>query len=269
METDVLIKLVRRTRVLETLREEGAMDRRDFEQALAVSKPTVHRFTRFLGEQGLLVRENGLFRLTLAGEIVAEELVRLCDTVEWIDELQQVIRWLPVEAFDFDPRHLHDAEIVLPDCNDPFAPIHEMSARFDAAGRIRVLSSVYLSETFAALDRGVVETDTSVTCVYDSRVIDVIRADEQATRTLERLLASGAVVTVSSTEIPFVLSIADETVLICAVDDSGTPQALVVSEDSVVTAWAEAVCERYLRETEPVAVDGAADAGSMVPAQSR
>lgn len=266
METDELIKVIRRTRALDVLREEGAMDRQDLERTLGVSKPTVHRFTRFLGEQGLLVREDGTFRLTLSGEIVAEEVTRLHDTVEGVHKLRRISQWLPVEAFDFGLRRFHDADIILPDCNDPLAPVREATALLEPADQVHVVSSIYVSETFAALSRGVTENGMSVTCVSDSRVVNVIRGDEQARKYLGRLLARGAVVAVHPDPVPFALGIADETVLIGATDDGGTPQALVVTEDSIVQDWAEKTCERFLREAEPVSVDP--DARAMVPAQS-
>lgn len=254
METDELIKITRRVCALEALYEEGAMDRRDLEQALGVSKPTVHRFARFLGEQGLVVRVDGRFRLTPLGKVVAEETIRFRDTVDGIQKLRRISQWLPVEAFDFDLRRFHDANIVFPDCSDPFAPIRKASTLLDTARRVRVVSSVYLPETFATLCRGSIENGSSVACVYDRRVLDVIRADEQARSNLERLLARGVVVAVHP-DIPFSLFIADETVLICAVDDRGVPKALVVTEDTVIRDWAEESCESYRHEAEPVAVE--------------
>lgn len=265
MENDVLIKIIRRKRALEVLREEGSMDRGDLEQALGVSKPTVHRFARFFGEQGLLVRENGLFKLTPSGEIIATEIMRFHDTVAGVHKLGRVFQWLPVAEFDFDLRRFHDADIVLPDCNDPLAPVHEASALLDAADRVHVVSSIYIPETFAALGRGVTENGMSVTCVYDSRVVDVIRGNEQARGNLGQFLAHGGVVAVHPGTVPFAIGIVDEAVLIGAVDDGGVPQALVVTEDSVVREWAEETCETYLREADPVSVE--TDRRAMVPGQ--
>lgn len=258
MGTDDLIKIVRRTHALETLLKEGEMDRHDFEQALGVSKPTVHRFTRSFGEQGFIVRVDGLFRLTPLGEVVAEEAIRFHDTIEGIQKLRQISQWMPVDAFDFDVRRFHDADIILPDCNDPLAPIREAAALLDHADRVRVVSSTYIPKTFAALSRSISENDTSVTCTYDSRVVDVIRGDEQARSNLERLLTHGAVIT-TYPEIPFTLGIADETVLISAIDDGGALQALVMTDDSAVKAWAEETCQEFLHKAEPITIDADAD----------
>jgi predicted transcriptional regulator len=213
---------------------------------VGVSRPTIHRQVRALDEDGLVTKRNGTFVLTPVGEIAATEFARVFETMDTISALSRVVRWLPVQAFDLDFARLRDAEVVLPHPNDPFAPTRRMLRRIHGADRIRMVTYTFLPEGNPATRRCFIGAEQFFEGVLDSTLVDTLLADPQSAAHLQKLLTQGARVAVAAEPVPIVLSIADGTVLIGAVDEGGSPQGLIVTDDEGIRTWAEETVDGYL-----------------------
>ncbi|SFR61216.1 helix-turn-helix transcriptional regulator [Halogeometricum limi] len=254
MDIDEFVGLTRRSSVLGALRE-GPLDRRDLQERVGVSRPTIHRQVRALEADGLVVKRDGEFALTPVGELAAAEFARVFEVMDTVSALSRVVRWLPAAEFDFDFARLRDAEVVLPHHNDPFAPTRRMLRRIHGADRIRMVTYTFLPEGDPATRRCFIEADQYFEGVLDPTLVETLLADPAATAHFEDLLAQGSTIAVAADSVPLVLIIADETVILGAVDESGCPQGLVVSDDEVIRRWAEETVDSYLADARQVSLD--------------
>lgn len=254
MDIDEFVGLTRRWSVLEALRE-GPLDRRDLQERVGVSRPTIHRQVRALEEDGLVAKRDGVFVLTPVGEVAASEFARVFEVMDTVSALSRVVRWLPVTELDFDFARLRDAEVVAPHPNDPFAPTRQMLRRVHGADRIRMVTYTFLPEGNPATRRCFIEEDQFFEGVLDPALVETILADSASAAHLQDLLAQGSHIAVSPAPVPIILIIADETVIIGAVDEGGSPQGLIVTEDVVIRTWAEETVDGYLQGAEQLTPD--------------
>lgn len=238
MDIDEFVGLTRRWPVLEALRA-GPLDRRDLQERVGVSRPTIHRQVRALGADGLVAKRDGAFALTPVGELAATEFARVFEGMDTVSALSRIARWVPLEAFDFDHDRLRGADVVLSRPNDPFAPTRRLLREVHSADDIRILTYTFLPEGDPATRRCFIEDHQSLVGVLDLELLEAILADPASTAHLQALLAGGARIAVAVEPVPIILTIADETVLIGAVDDGGSPQALLVTDDEAIRTWAE------------------------------
>jgi predicted transcriptional regulator len=254
MDVDEFVGITRRWSVLDALRE-GPLDRQDLQGRVGVSRPTIHRQVRALDEGGLVTKRDGAFALTPVGELAAAEFARVFETMEAVAALGRVVRWLPVRAFDFDFDRLRDAEVVLPHPNDPFAPTRRMLQQVHAAERIRMVTYTFLPEGNPATRRCFVGEDQCFEGVLDPALAETLLADPKSAAHLRDLLAQGTRVAIAAAPVPVILTIADETVIIGAVDGGGRPQGVIVTDDEGVRAWAEETVDGYLAAADPMTLE--------------
>ncbi len=266
MEIDDFVGLTRRWPVLDGLRDRP-LDRRDLQEVVGVSRPTIHRQLRALRDSGLVRKQNGSFSLTPVGELAATEFARTFDTMDTVSSLSHVTPWLPLTEFSFEFARLRDAEITLPRPNDPLAPTRRMLQIIHGADHIRMLTYTFLPEGDPAARQCFVDEGQHFEGVLDSTLVRSL-LDDPASRThLRDLLTRGARIAIASEPVPLVLTIADEWVIIGAVDDGGRPQGLLVTDDEVIRTWAAETIDDALTRAEsltPEAIDTqavAADGG--------
>jgi len=266
MNTDEFVGLTRRWPVLDAL-QAGPLDRRDLQERVGVSRPTIHRQLRALGDAGLVTKRDGTFALTPVGELAATEFSRIFEVMDTVSALSQVIPWLPVAELDFDFDRLQHAEVTLPRRNDPYAPTRRMLRTIHGADEIRMLTYTFLPEGDPAARQCFLEEGQSFEGVLDSTLVRSLLEDPASAAHLRELLTRGARIRVAPEQIPTILTIADERVIIGAVDDGGSPQGLIVTDDEVIRAWAAETIDDALTRAEsltPEAIDThavAADGG--------
>ena len=244
MNIDEFVGLARRWPVLDALRE-GPLDRRDLQGRVGVSRPTIHRQVRALDEDGLVTKRDGVFVLTPVGELPAAEFARTFEVMDTVSALSRVVRWLPIPEFDFDFDRLRDAEIVLPHPNDPFAPTRRLVRRINAADRIRMVTYTFLPEGNPATRQCFVEADQYFEGVLDPKLVETICADPSSAAHLQELLTQGRRIAVAPEPVPIILTVADGTVLIGTVDEGGSPQGVIMTDDDVIRTWAEETVDGY------------------------
>jgi predicted transcriptional regulator len=257
MNTDDFVGLTRRWPVLDALRA-GPLDRRDLQEWVGVSRPTIHRQLRVLRDAGLVTKRNGTFALTPVGELAATEFSRIFDVMDIVSALSQVVPWLPVAEFDFEFDRLRHAEVTLPRRTDSFAPTRRMLQTIHGAASIRMVTYTFLPEGDPAARQCFVEDGTSFEGVLDSTLLGSLLENPASAAHLQELLTKGVQISIAPEPVPIILTIADEQVIIGAVDDDGSPKGLIVTGDEVIRAWAEETVDDYLARAEqltPGAID--------------
>jgi predicted transcriptional regulator len=273
MDVDEFVALARRWPALDALRE-GPLDRRDLQERVGVSRPTIHRQARALEEAGLVTKRDGAYALTPVGEIAATEFARAFEVMDATAALSRVVRWLPVREFDFEFDRLRDAEVTLPHPGDPFAPTRRLVRRIHAADRIRMVTYTFLPEGNPATRRCFIEEEQHFEAVLAPTLVESILADPASAAYLRELLARGTPIGVASEPVPVILTVADDTVLIGAVDDGGSPQGVIATDDEAIHSWAEETVDDYFGRaerlaTEDVDVEAGADASADADGDAR
>jgi predicted transcriptional regulator len=241
MDTDEFVGLPRRWPVLDALRA-GPLDRRELQEQVGVSRPTIHRQLRALGDDGLVTKRNGTFALTPVGELAATEFSRMFEVMDTVSALSQMVPWLPVTElnFDFDFDRLRHAEVTLPRRNDPYAPTRRMLRTIHGADEIRMLTYTFLPEADPAARRCFVEAEQFFEGILDSTLVRSLLEDPTSAAYLRELLTRGARISVATEPVPAILTIADEQVIIGAVDDE------------VIRTWAQETVDDVLARADPL-----------------
>lgn len=249
MDTDALVAIVKRASALAGLAS-GPMDRRDLEAHLGVSRPTVHRLLRALGEEGLIERVDGEVVLTGLGEAVAAEVATFDRNVRVARRLAPVLdtfRDLPV---DFDAGAFADAVVTSAEPSDPFRPVNRFMSLLRDTETVRgidpaSINPLHVDELNDAIVDGM-ETDA----IYPPAVADGLLGNfpERARKAFE----SGNLTIRTHEETPFGLTICDDRVGIGIYDDdTGLLTCYVDTDAPDARTWAIDVYESYLAEATP------------------
>jgi hypothetical protein len=164
--------------------------------------------------------------------------------------------------FDFDrPRH---AAVTLPSRTDPFAPTRRLLRSVYGADHVRMLTYNFLPEGDPAAGRCFVEAGQPFKEGSDSTLVRSLLAGPASTTHLRELLTRDARIGVVSKPVPVVLAIADEQVVVGAVDDGGGPRGLIVADDGAIRSWAEETVDDLLARAEQL-TPGAINARGVGP----
>jgi predicted transcriptional regulator len=244
MDTDQFIELVRRAPVLEALREEGAMDRRELEQHLDVSKSTVHRFTRSLRENGLIERSGGAFVLTSVGEVSAEEMAAFKASIETAWELAPVLQVTRAHGVDIDVAAFADATVTTAEPGNPYRPVNRFMSLVAETDTLRGLdpasiNPLHVDDIYERIVNGM-ETDA----VFPSAVVENLLTSNP--ERAERAFESGNLRLRIHDDIPFGLTLCDDRIGVGIYDDdTGLLRTYADTDAPAAHEWAEAVYTNY------------------------
>lgn len=244
MDTDRFIELVRRAPVLEALREEGAMDRRELEQHLDVSKSTVHRFTRSLRENGLIERSGGAFVLTPVGEVSAEEVAAFKASIETTWELAPVLRVARAHGVDIDVAVFTDTTVTTAEPGNPYRPVNRFMSLVTETDTLHGLdpasiNPLHIDDIYERIINGM-ETDV----VFPSSVIENLLTSNP--ERAEQAFESGNLTLRVHDDLPFGLTLCDDRIGVGIYDDdTGLLRTYADTAAPAAHEWAETVYTKY------------------------
>jgi len=242
-----------RAEILQLLQEEDGLDRYDIEEQVEASRRTVIRTLDALTEHGYVEDGDGPYRLTAFGSMLADSYQRFAEETELAHELSQFLMHLPDGIFDRDLRCLEDAELITATEGSPYAVLDRTLTIRRQASQIRELSPIIEQKSIAQLAQRIRDGEpVSVEVVLSESAMEAseIHPDHQDDQQLVNQ-ADQTDIYLASTEIPFLLCIADDTVAIGVTNDM-RPHALVVSANADVKQWAEQTYEAYQEHVQPV-----------------
>lgn len=248
MGAEDLISLVRRGPALRALSREP-MDRRDLQERLDVSRPTIHRLTRALEEGALIERIDGEVALTALGETVAEALESFEREVSAARRLAPVLEAARDLDVDFEVDHFADATVTRAEPGNPYAPVTRFMALVGETGTLRGLdpasiNPLHVDEIHRRIVAGM-ETDA----IYHPAVAaDVLETNPERARTA---FESGNLTLRTHEDLPFGLTLCDDRIGIGVYDDQNGMLELYVDTDAPgARAWAEEVYASFLASAD-------------------
>jgi predicted transcriptional regulator len=209
------------------------------------SRRSVQRNLAELADRGWVESSGGTYRLTVTGELVAEEHAEYVGSLSRIDDFAPFFRHLPDRDHAPDPTWLADAELAVSTAEDPHAPVHQYVRSVETfdADRVRMLSPV-LSRLFHDAHASVGLRGVHTELVMPTRMVE--RARERNPIEFDVVTATDVL---SLHRYPdsfgIGLTLGDERVLMGAYDDERRLRALVDSDESQFHAWASKLFDRY------------------------
>jgi predicted transcriptional regulator len=250
---DFLTRSEHRVTVLEALADEPHQYT-ELKDLTGVSRVTLNRLLAQFEEKRWIV-ETEQYEITPVGEIVASDLLTLLETTKVAQELQDVIRWLPTAAMDFDLRRLGDARIATVTSNEPHKPVERAYALCEPASQTRYIGNG-TSVSFARMAADKIPSgDDRFAVVLPPSAIDTIAESPKSAPLHREMIEHGWDIYEHDTTLPISMGVYDGTVLLLLVDTNGTEQGFVESDDPVVRTWAEDTFDQYRKESTAVSSD--------------
>jgi predicted transcriptional regulator len=216
-----------RFHALRALREADGLTKGELRDRLEASRTTVSRNLEALRERGLVAKNGSGYTITRTGETIAAEFSELAGTVEVASRLEPLLRWLP-EEFDIDLRQLADAELILAEGTNPYAPVNRHVEALKRAKDVQLFIGVTGQQAWEIAQRRVVEEGAIHEYVVGSGVVETLRTDPDYTEPCEAMLGTDRFeLSVYNGEVPYYLGLLDETIQVGVEDEEGMPRALV------------------------------------------
>lgn len=235
---------------------DGPQTRPELQETTGIPRATLSRILADFWKQDLLTKDGHHYQLSTLGEYLASQLDSMAERIETIRRLQSIEQWLPVDAFDFDLVDLSDAEVIRQTPADPHAPVARILPVLEDAGHVRGLCDNAVHEAIVAEWRAITAGRQRFEGVLTTEVIDVIVSDpERMEQAGEVFAADDTEAFVYDGEIPGLVIIADETVLLEAADEDGAIKAFILTDNPAVRSWAETAFEDYKQSADPIGVE--------------
>lgn len=246
-DPDGFLELIRRAPMLEALGDQP-LDRQDLEERLGISRATSHRFTRWLGDRGLIQRIDGEFHLTELGQVVTAAVTGFKTDITTAFQLAPVLETLgdtrpplPLAAFS-------NAVVTTPVHGDPYAPMTRYVSLVRETKTLRGFNTWAIAPTYM---------DEIQECILDGMETDLIDPRPVVEDIMENypercveVCVSGHLIIRIHDSLPFGLTLFDDRIGIAVRDpETNTLSAFIDTDSSVALEWAEAVYEAYKAES--------------------
>jgi predicted transcriptional regulator len=239
-----------RAAVLTALSGRGSLTKDELVEHSGAARVTVTRNLEQLADRGLVEADEGGWRLTPLGELLAGEFLSLLRTAGTADDLAPVLSRLPADAFDLDPAALAGAEVTASTPANPYAPAERHGESLMTADTARMLLPAVSPQLMAETERHLRGGDLEMQLVASSSVAETFRTEIPGL--VADLTATGSVtIHEHGGDVPFYLGLVDEAVQVGVSDEEGIPRALAETTDAAVRSWAEDSFEEYRRAAEP------------------
>jgi len=248
-----LVDLLRRRGDLLRRVDAGGTRKAELTAESDVSRSTVDRGIRDLAEEGLVCRDDGRYRRTLAGDLALATYDDLLETFDALVRAGPALSELPPNT-PFDPALLTGADVVVATQADPARPGRAQRRHVERATHQRALASTAPSSRVDVYHDAVVEDGLTGEFLVSRRVLDLLVEDHAAA--LEGALSTGRVsLRVADSLPPYGLSISETPegpiVGLIVHNRSGADAFLSTTAEAAV-AWAERTFERRWEAAEPI-----------------
>jgi predicted transcriptional regulator len=207
----------------------GGATRTDIQQALSVSRSTVHRVVRDFESLGIVRRTDGEYELTPFGKVVVTETERAIDSIDTADRLSPLLGKLDEAGETTELSSFGNATVTTPKPGDPHLPSRRFLSSIEDAARIREFTPTAPEPAYQNMLHDRVESGLDAAVVYPESVVESLRASDQ--QTIELAVESeGFELRVGSLP-QFRLVLADEHLFLGGYNDDASHLELVADTD--------------------------------------
>ncbi len=250
LPADDLIDVVRHRDLFEALYD-TALDRRDIEAELDVSRATSHRFTRWLEERSYAERVDGVYRLTGEGEVVAEAVLQFERKIRTADRLAPLLDVICEEHRDFVVEPFENATVTVATPGDPYAPVTRFLTLLRGCERFRGFNTTHMIPPGLADLYGDPFADCEVELISPSDVVR--RLSDSADDRVRRRLRDDHLKLRTRESLPYGLALFDDRVGIGGYDEeTGAMRVFVDTDTPIARAWGERVYETFEENSTPI-----------------
>lgn len=246
-----------RATVLEALAQ-GPQTRHDLRERAVVSRITVRRLVDDLEERGWIRHDEGQYEATATGRVVAAEFARFRANLETVGTLDDALRWLPAEAFDFDLACLQDAEVLPADTWPDYASsVSHAVERVEQTETIRGTAIGFTPEVAEAITEMTGERGGTFEVVMGESAFGMVQDNPGLREPFRAILESGngSLHQYTGAEPLHMVMQFDVTVMICGHVDGGPPPGTLETEAEPVQSWAESYYRSALAQSTTVTVE--------------
>ena len=162
-----------RVQVLEYLSESPA-DREELSEQLGIPRSTLSRVLTGLEEQNWISQHGPDCESTTLGAFLAGEFTSLMEAVETMQQLEDVIDYLPMDEIDFELIRLRDARVTTPTQTDPGAPLRRARELLHEADEFRFLTNTVVSPLAETLQEQTIQGDLTIMGVITKELLDSV-----------------------------------------------------------------------------------------------
>lgn len=251
---ETLVRSDVRVQLLNAIRRRRGTESQVLREQLDADRTTIQRNLDALEEAGWIDYEYGTgYTLTPCGELIATEFFAFVETMQAGLKLQPVFRWLDPSDIDIDLRLFADAEIVVAEQHDPYAPMNRHIELLEDAEHFRALLPSVGLQAIQVAHEHVITGDAQHELVVSPGVAETIRAKATYADLVAELLATDACTIYEADEpLPYYLGLAGSTTQLGIEDANGKPQALIESEAATVVEWADRTYAAYRADADPL-----------------
>lgn len=234
----------------------GPRTRPEIQDETEIPRATLSRILADFRDHELVARDGHQYVTTPLGDLLADELTSLFESVAAMGTLQAVREWLAIDKYDVPIERLADADVIVPEPTDPLAPTRRAGDLLGDASHVRLMATGIVPRCLEAVWRGVTEGRQTFKGVTTAGSLNTMAGDPEMKKQARELFTSddAAGFVHPEADVPLIF-VVDDLVWFAVTDDSGTIQGYIETTDETVRAWAEETIDGYAREAEPVSAD--------------
>jgi predicted transcriptional regulator len=236
-----------RVRLLNAIAE-NPKTRADLHEETSIPRATLGRILSDLEARGWIRQDGTHYEATPESTHLVKAFDTLVDTVAALDELQDLVQWVPTEEVGFDLGRLRDAHITRPNPADSIAPVRRAMTILQEADELLGLTSMFAPDALRANHNAVRNHGQQIEVVFTPTVIDIVTAEAETRRLMRELLAAGSVTAYQYNDelaYPYNIWIIDGEAVIGISDDEGAPRAVIETDDSKIREWVRATIDAH------------------------
>lgn len=246
-DPDGFLELIRRAPMLEVLHDRP-LDRQELEARLGISRATSHRFTRWLGDRGLIERIDGEFQLTELGHVMTTIVTGFKSDIRTAFQLAPVVEALGDRDHPVPLAAFGDAVVMTPDSGDPYGPMTRYVSLVKETTTLRGFNTWTIAPTYMDTIQERILNGMETDLVDPRSVVEDIM-DNYPERCVE-VCVSGNLTIRLHDSLPFGLALFDDRIGIAVGDpETNRLSAFIDTDSPVAREWAEAVYETYKDES--------------------
>lgn len=229
-----------RAEVLTLVYEENGCNRYEIENQVDASRRTVLRALDALTDRGYIDKRDKVYRTTSFGSFIAETYQDFVSNTTLAHQVKPFLANVPDAEFDLDPQYLEDAEIVVATPGSPYALLDRTLAIRREADQIREVAPFIERKSVEQLVERIDHQESfGVEAILPEAAVEAGDEHPEYREAHQQIKQSDRVnLYIHPGEVSLPVCIADDTVIICVLEDEKL-HALVLSSNREVKGWAE------------------------------